>query len=263
MKTIQHSPTRSQREGFTLIELLTVIAIIAILSAILIPTVGQMRETARRTKDINNLRQIVTASLIYAGVNGEKLVRATDEINANGTIDHTGSVGGNIHDVAAVLALGAELNDISIWKSDSDSDVTNVTGAVVVNIGDVDDPNYEMNNGLIAGQNFSYDYIVNLTMTCPSTTPLVFTRKATPTSNSWEINDVYGVKGGHIAFLGGNVAWYENLGIDDASGQLINGLGVSKNTISGAIAAPLPGAISSAASGGTGTEKKGIIRTSP
>ena len=40
--------------GFSLIELLTVIAILGILAAIIIPTVGKARETAQRAVDANN-----------------------------------------------------------------------------------------------------------------------------------------------------------------------------------------------------------------
>jgi type II secretory pathway pseudopilin PulG len=52
-----------------LIELLTVIAIIGVLAAIIIPVVGKVRTTAKRTQGLNNLRQIMTGSLAYAQEN--------------------------------------------------------------------------------------------------------------------------------------------------------------------------------------------------
>ncbi|EIQ00166.1 prepilin-type N-terminal cleavage/methylation domain-containing protein [Opitutaceae bacterium TAV1] len=59
--------TRSH--AFTLIELLTVIAIIGILAAILIPTVSKVRETARRAQAISKLRQAIIATMNYGNEN--------------------------------------------------------------------------------------------------------------------------------------------------------------------------------------------------
>ena len=61
--------------GFTLIELLVVIAVIAVLSALLFPVFARAREKARQTDCFSNLRQIGSASLIYAQDHDEHLPR--------------------------------------------------------------------------------------------------------------------------------------------------------------------------------------------
>ena len=64
---------RLHRSAFTLIELLVVIAIIAILAAILFPVFAQAREKARATTCSRNLKQIGTASMMYAQDYDERL----------------------------------------------------------------------------------------------------------------------------------------------------------------------------------------------
>lgn len=61
---------RCSRAGFTIMEVLVVVAIIAMLLAILLPSLGRARETARSTRCLSNLRQMAIAAHGYASDHG-------------------------------------------------------------------------------------------------------------------------------------------------------------------------------------------------
>lgn len=75
-------PTRPLR-AFTLIELLTVIAIIGILAAILIPVVGKVRDSARLAQTISNMRQVGAAIALYTLDNGDHLPARNNTTSGN------------------------------------------------------------------------------------------------------------------------------------------------------------------------------------
>ena len=64
-KNIVCQPFRRHSAAFTIVELLVVIAIIGVLVSILLPAVSSVRDSAARTQNSNNLRQIGTAVQAY------------------------------------------------------------------------------------------------------------------------------------------------------------------------------------------------------
>ncbi len=73
--------TRTKRKGFTLVELVVVVAVIAVLSAILIPTIGCFVEEAKESNDMATVR-LLNVALVEDGASHDTPKTMTDAISA-------------------------------------------------------------------------------------------------------------------------------------------------------------------------------------
>ncbi len=200
----------STQRGFTLIELLTVIAIIGILAAIVIPTVGTVREKAEKAVDSNKLREILKAAQIYAGDNRDQLPNpqtiTTQQLTAPSPAWRW----------PGILAKNKILEDPSFWfcKNDQAFDSSRPVEFII-------QPTTARNSLHSSftqnGRSPSWEFVGGVKMSDPATTPVLYTRGLQNTGLWSATSGVYRDTGGFIAFLGGNIAFYPN--IQTASGN--------------------------------------------
>ena len=228
--------------GFTLIELLTVIAIIGILAAIIIPTVGTVREKAQRAVDSNNLREIIKAAQIYAGDNNDRLpdlrtIPATVLTNATQALLWPG-----------ILARNNILTDATFWFSKSDPFFA---GTYPVSILNTTDATKRTLDTTFAGKSLAWEFASGIKMSDGAAIPLVWTR-GLQTTGSWSLTSgVYKDVGGYVGFLGGNVAFYSTTGANATAGIFTSNNSARKtNSIQQAV--PLTGFIYGVPPTGTG-----------
>lgn len=186
--------------GFTLIELITVIAIIALLSTILIPSAGKALSSARKSKMSNNLRQIALAHSAYTA----------SQLDSSGASKVT-----SLHDWAIEIGKTCDLIDANLWISTEDPLIQKLNASIPKTI-------HEANFRKLP---LAITIATNISPHAqPSTTPLLWTR-GLQENGKWSSEEsdnpgIYGDKGGFIAFMDGHITWYNDLNKDQ--GQLID-----------------------------------------
>jgi prepilin-type processing-associated H-X9-DG protein/prepilin-type N-terminal cleavage/methylation domain-containing protein len=84
--------------GFTLVEMLVVVAILALLTAILLPVLLQAQAKSRQSACLSNMRQLIIAFRLYADNHDERLPGTTEwtlwgELSRRGVLPVTESLG--------------------------------------------------------------------------------------------------------------------------------------------------------------------------
>ena len=202
------NPSKNTQAGFTLIELLTVIAIIGILAAIIIPAVGNVRVKAAQAASASDLKNIATSYNSFA-ISG-----ARSRTIGNGAWSAGTTQASSPAEWAQVLAEFADLNDGSIYFISSADDVAAITTIPKVILTTTGGTVATATDWVPANTDaISYSMAVNISPNAPaSVTPIIWT-KGLQADGTWPSNrqvSPWGDSGGHIAFADGHVQFYEN-----------------------------------------------------
>ena len=155
------------------------------------PFVGKVSDCGERGRDASNVRQIMQASVIFSSDHGDRLPVASD-----------------VWDYARQLALEGGLNDGTLWFSALDPACDVAARDKVSTVLTPDRAGLAQE--FIALKPAWAVTLGGLTWRMPPTTPVAWTRGLQADGN-WAPHGPYGTAGGHVAFLGGEVKFFEKL----------------------------------------------------
>jgi prepilin-type N-terminal cleavage/methylation domain-containing protein/prepilin-type processing-associated H-X9-DG protein len=169
---------RTATTAFTLIELLVVIAIIAILAALLLPVLSRAKDKARALSCMNNNKQLMLATHIYAGDFNDSLPPNGDDDNdLDGESYWTnGNMANNLDAWNVANLADPNYNKLApyasksfgIYKCPDDRSTVNISGAIFPRI-----RSYTMNAAVGTVQNMlTYDTVGYNESAAPNGSPV-------------------------------------------------------------------------------------------
>jgi len=196
------------RKAFTLIELLVVIAIIAILAAILFPVFAQAKAAAKKTADLSNTKQFLTAANEYFA--------DTDDYSVPVQYDGTYQTYGAGHDAVPGTIMKPYMKNFDILKCPVDPagtverDVTSVyPSSMAPNNPTARAKQLEYNLGLKANYALNTQYFSRMGYLCPENFKAVtinMGQVGNPANTIFVINSVWDRTAGGQPTGGGNWA---------------------------------------------------------
>lgn len=183
---------KRRHSAFTLIELVVVISIIGVLMSFVLPSVSDVMGRSRRANAQNCLQKIAHAYLMYRNEHGDF---STDDVES----------------FALLMARAGLLNDPNAYNFDTLAQSVNHIKKDTIVTGNGQTESHCWSDAHQT-QSFSVHVIVGLDESCSeTTTPIAYTR-GLKSDGTWDKDhDVFGGKGGLIAFLDGHVKWYPDV----------------------------------------------------